>query len=497
MSKEVGTYANFIDGREDYEGEKVALRSPADGSEIASVVYANSDKTKEAIDSASKAFESWSQTALQQRQLLLSKLAERIESRAQEYSLIESRNTGKTIRQSTLMDIPLGIEHIRYFATIKDPFRQREIEHPEYPGSRGFVQYEPMGVIGAIAPWNVPFLMAVWKVIPALLSGNTVVLKPSHNTPLTALELARDIMEVGFPPGVVNTLTGRGSTVGQTLVSSSKVNMISFTGSTATGEKLLASSRGVKKFTLELGGKSPNVVFEDADLEKAVKGVLFGIYLNSGQLCESGSRLIVQSSIKDKFLAQLKEKLEKMRAGNPLDMETDVSAITTPEQKNKIESMVEDGITQGAKLYYQKQISELVPTGGLYYSPTLLTDAANDIEIGREEIFGPVLVALDFETEAEAVNIANDTEYGLAAGVWTQDISKAKQIAGQIQAGTVWVNEYHLLSAAAPRGGFKKSGIGRELGLEGLLEFTQTRHIFLNESGEIDDVAYGLVLAES
>ncbi len=496
MSEEAGTYGNIVDGKEDYEGETVALRSPADGSEIARVIYADSEKTKKAIDAASKAFESWSRTTLKERQLLLSKLAERIESRAQEYSFIESQNTGKTIRQSTLMDIPLGIEHIRYFATIKDPLPQREIDHPEYPGSRGFVQYEPMGIVGAIAPWNVPFLMAVWKLVPAILSGNTVVLKPSHHTPLTALELARDIIEAGFPPGVVNTLTGRGSTVGQTLVSSPKVNMISFTGSTATGEKLLSSSRGVKKFTLELGGKSPNLVFEDADLEKAVKGVLFGIYLNSGQLCESGSRLIVQSSIKDKFLALLKGKLEKMRAGNPLDMETDVSAITTPEQKNKIESMVEEGISQGAKLYYKKQISDLVPSGGLYYAPTLLTEASSDIEIGREEIFGPVLVALDFESEEEAVKIANDTEYGLAAGVWTRDVNKAKRIAGQIQAGTVWVNEYHLLSAAAPRGGFKKSGIGRELGLEGLLEFTQTRHIFLNESGEIDDVAYGLVLAE-
>lgn len=494
MMKE--TYGNFIDGKEDFEGEQVALYSPADGSQVASVVFANSNKTAEAIDAASKASDKWSKTTLHERQSLLLKLSQRIQSRAQDYSLLESLNTGKTIRQSTMMDIPLGIEHIRYFGTTKDLPLQREIEHPEYPGSRGIIQYEPMGVVGAIAPWNVPFLMAIWKLVPALLTGNTVVLKPSHHTPLTALELGRDIKEVGFPPGVVNILTGKGSTVGQTLVNSPKVNMISFTGSTATGERLLSSSRGIKKFTLELGGKSPNVIFEDANLDKAVKGVLFGIYLNSGQLCESGSRLIVQSSIRDKFLSMLKQKLEKMRAGNPLDMETDVSAITTSEQKKKIENMVNDGISQGAKLYYQKQISQVVPSAGLYYAPTLLTDASSDIEVGREEIFGPVLVALDFESEKEAIDIANDTEYGLAAGVWSNDIEKAKRIAGQIQAGTVWVNEYHLLSAAAPRGGFRKSGIGRELGLEGMLEFTQTRHIFVNESGEIDDVAYGLVLAE-
>lgn len=491
-----GRYGNFISGREDFEGEELVLKNPADGTSIATVALATSEKTKEAIDAASEAFGKWSKTSLPERQALLLKLAERVQSRAEDYSQLESLNTGKTIRQSTLMDIPLGIEHIRYFATTKDFPISREIEHPEYPGTRGIVQYEPIGVVGAIAPWNVPFLMAVWKLAPSLLAGNTVVLKPSHYTPLTALELARDIKEAGFPDGVVNTLTGRGSTVGETIVSSPKVNMISFTGSTSTGEKLLSSSKGVKKFTLELGGKSPNIVFEDANLHKAVNGVLFGIYLNSGQLCESGSRLIVQASIREKFLSMLKEKLEKMRAGNPLDMETDVSAITTAEQKKKIESMVDDGVKRGATMYYQKQIARVVPAGGMYYAPTLLTEVSNDIEIGREEVFGPVLVALDFEREDDALDIANDTAYGLAAGVWSKDLDKAKRIASRIEAGTVWVNEYHLLSAAAPRGGFKKSGIGRELGLEGMLEFTQTRHIFVNETGEIDDVAYGLVLPE-
>jgi len=491
-----GRYGNFIAGREDFEGEETTLRSPADGSVVATVVLADSAKTKEAIDAASEAFKGWSLTSLKERQAPLQKLADLIQSRSAEYSQLESLNTGKTIRQSTMMDIPLGIEHINYFATTTELPAPREILHPEFPGTRGMVQYAPIGVVGAIAPWNVPFLMAVWKLAPALLTGNTVVLKPSHHTPLTALELARDIKAAGFPDGVVNTLTGSGPSVGQTLVASPKVNMISFTGSTATGERLVSGSSGVKKFTLELGGKSPNIVFADADLAKAVKGVLFGIYLNSGQLCESGSRLIVQSSIRDRFLTMLKEGLERMRAGNPLDMETDVSAITTEEQKRKIEAMVQGGIDRGAHVYYQKLIAQVVPKDGLYYPPAVLTDVPQSTPLAREEVFGPVLVALEFESEDEAVTIANDTEYGLAAGVWTKDRETAKRVAGRIEAGTVWVNEYHLLSAAAPRGGFKKSGIGRELGLEGMMEFTQTRHIFVNEGGDIDDVAYGLVLPE-
>jgi acyl-CoA reductase-like NAD-dependent aldehyde dehydrogenase len=258
----------------------------------------------------------------------------------------------------------------------------------------------------------------------------------------------------------------------------------------------MSGSVGIKKFTMELGGKSPNIVFEDADLDKAAKGVLFGIYLNSGQLCESGSRLVVQSSIKEKFLAKLKEIMERMRAGNPLDMETDVSAITTAEQKTKIETLVDGGIKEGAEIYYRKQIDEVVPKGGLYYPPTLLTDVPAGANVAREEIFGPVLITSEFEDEAGAVEIANDTDYGLAAGVWTKDMEKAKRVANSIDAGTIWVNVYHLPSAAAPRGGFKNSGIGRELGLEGMLEFTQTRHIFLNEGSDIVDVAYGVVLPE-
>jgi acyl-CoA reductase-like NAD-dependent aldehyde dehydrogenase len=356
----------------------------------------------------------------------------------------------------------------------------------------------PLGVVAAIAPWNVPFLMAVWKIAPALLAGNCVVLKPSHYTPLTALELAEDAKRAGLPDGVLNVVVGEANVVGNALIESPKVNHVSFTGSTRTGiEVAKRSSQTLKRITLELGGKSPNIVFEDADINRAAKGVLFGIYLNSGQLCESGSRLLVQSSIRERLLKKMESYLERMRAGNPLDMETDVSAITTLEQRRKIETIVESSLNSGAKLVYSKDVSKDVPERGIYYPPSIIGSVSKEMDAAREEIFGPVLAVMEFDSEEEAIQLANETDYGLAAGVWSSDLNRARRVAESILAGTVWINEYHLLSAAAPRGGFKKSGIGRELGLEGVLELTQTRHLFINEGeSELSEVAYNLVVRE-
>ena len=490
-------YGNVINGTEDYEGSESVLKSPATGEDIAKVVDGGSKKIDEAIDAAYDAFYgAWSRTSLHDRKVLLQKLSDRIQERSNDYAMLESLNTGKTIRQSTLMDIPLGIEHISYFANETEFSLERKIEHPEFPDTYGIIQNVPIGVVGAITPWNVPFLMAVWKAAPALLAGNALVIKPSSFTPITTLEIARDALAVGFPPGVLNVVCGKGETAGEELARNKKVRMLSFTGSTETGRHI-SGLTGIKKLTLELGGKSPNIVFEDVDFERASMGVIFGIYLNSGQLCESGSRLLVQSSIKDKFLLSLRKKLEDMRAGNPMEMETDMSAITTRSQKLKIETLVDEGLKEGSNLYYSKNIEGSVPSLGLYYPPTILDNVNMDMKIGNEEIFGPVLSVMEFRDEKEAVELANKSAYGLAAGVWTRDHEKAMRVASSIESGTVWVNEYHLLSAAAPRGGFKNSGIGRELGLEGILEYTQTRHIFVgSESGEQDQVAYGLVLAK-
>ena len=493
----VESYGNIVNGIEDHEGSEYVLKSPATGDTIATVVDGGVKKIREVIDAAQDAFYGiWSKTSLHDRKILLQKLSDRIQERSNEYAMLESLSTGKTLRQSTLMDIPLGIEHISYFANETEFSLERKIEHPEFPDTHGIIQNVPMGVVGAITPWNVPFLMAVWKAAPALLAGNTLVIKPSSSTPITTIEMAKDALSVGFPPGVLNVVCGKGETAGEELAKSEKIRMLSFTGSTETGRHI-SSVAGVKKLTLELGGKSPNIVFEDADLERASMGVIFGIYLNSGQLCESGSRLLVQSSIKEKFLVTLRKKLDEMKVGNPTEMETDVSAITTRSQKLKIEKLVTEGLQEGSNLYYSKNIDGLVPSLGFYYPPTILDNVNMDMKIGNEEIFGPVLSAIEFKNENEAMEIANRSSYGLAAGVWTKDHNKAMRVASSIESGTVWINEYHLLSAAAPRGGFKNSGVGRELGLEGILEYTQTRHIFVgSESGEQDQVAYGLVLAK-
>ena len=491
-------YGNFIGGQWDFDGEQAIIYSPVDGSPLATAVMADARKAGEAVDSAAESFHRvWRRTPPKRRRELILRLAERMQSRADEYARLESLNTGKVLRQSLLMDIPLAIEHMRYFSGAKFSFSRR-IAHPEYPGTTGVVQHAPMGVVAAIAPWNVPLLMAVWKVAPALLAGNTVVLKPSHYTPLTAFELAKDAGAAGMPPGVLNVITGEGSVVGDALARNAKVDMLSFTGSTSTGKKILASaSSAVKKTTLELGGKSPNIVFEDADLERAAKGVVFGIYLNSGQLCESGSRLLVQRGIKDEFIGRIRGILVRMKPGNPMDMLTDISAITTLEQKNKIEGMVERGLRDGANVLFRKELGKLVPEGGFYYPPLLLSGVTPGMELGREEVFGPVLSVTEFDSERDAIETANNTVYGLASGIWTRDIRKALRVGKQIDAGTVWVNDYHLLSAAAPRGGFKESGTGRELGYEGILEYTQTRHLFVNNgSGAIEDIAYGLVVPE-
>ncbi len=491
-------YGSFIGGKWDYEGESRPVVSPGDGSIIATVVDADRHKTGEAVESAQKAFDvTWQHFSLTRRKRILAALASSMQERSEEFASLESMNTGKVIRQSAFMDVPLAIECINYYAGLKVRFRRR-LNHPEFPGTRGVVEHLPMGVVGAIAPWNVPLLMAVWKTIPALLAGNTVVLKPSHHTPVTAFEFARQAKRAGLPDGVLNVVTGSGEEVGRALCEDRRVSMLSFTGSTETGKRVLSSASGtIKKVTLELGGKSPNIVFADAPLERAVKGVLFGIYLNSGQLCESGSRLLVESSIKERFLDELRKRADSMRCGNPMDMDTDISAITTSAQRVKIRDMVDDAVSKGANACFRKQIDGSVPPHGLFYPPTILTGVTEEMRIARHETFGPVLACMDFEDEEEATAMANDSNYGLAGGVWSGDEKKAMRVAKRIRAGTVWINDYHMLSAAAPRGGFKESGIGRELGIEGLMEFTQTRHLFIGDSsGSLDDIAYGLVVPD-
>ncbi len=491
-------FGNYIDGKVDRSGREQELNSPIDGSRFGKSYAADEEKTLEAIDSADGAFLKWSRTSLKERQKILGNLVEIIEGKSDRYAWLESMNTGRTLRQSTFMDVTIAIEHMRYFATTREFQESRQIEHPEYPGTKGIVQYRPIGVVAGVAPWNVPLLMAVWKIFPALLTGNTVVLKPSHYTPATAFELALDLERAGLPKGVFNMVVGEGSTVGKTLSKSDKVRLMSFTGSTATGKRVTADAAGtLKKIVMELGGKSPNIVLEDADIDKAARGVLFGIFLHSGQLCESGSRLLVHESVRDRLLSRVRNYMEKMKAGNPIEMETDIGAITTQEQWSKIHSLFNSGIDSGAKLFFSRDISGLVPKDGYYFSPSILSDVENDMEVAREEIFGPVLTVTEFGKESEAAEIANDSKYGLAAGIWSKSTERAKSLADSIDTGTVWINDYHMISAAAPRGGYKDSGVGRELGLEGILEYTQTRHLFFgSDENALGEIAYGIVAAD-
>ncbi len=487
----------IIDNEPLLNDHREEILSPADGHLVGHLYKSNIEDVKHAIDSAESAFYgTWQSFTLRERKKLLLRLYERVLSKTDIYARLEAENTGRTIRQSTLMDVPVAVDHIHYFATEGQFKSKRRITHPDYPGTKGEVQYAPYGVVAAIAPWNVPFLMAVWKTIPALLAGNTVVLKPSLHTPATAYELVKDMVESGFPRGVVNLVIGSGREIGDELVSNRKVRMVSFTGSTKTGKEIMkTSASGVRKVVLELGGKSPTIVFDDCDLKKTVNGVLFSIFLHMGQICEAGSRLIIQNSIKDKFLSLLRRGIEAMKDGNPMDMETDIGAITTSDQLSKIRSMVERGTQEGSKIYYSKKLRN-VPENGLFYPPTILDNVSTNMSVYREEIFGPVLSVIGFNTEREAVEIANDTRYGLAASVWTRNTTKARRVGSRIEAGTIWINQHHLPSAAAPRGGFKDSGVGRELGLEGLMEYTQTRHLFINDRGiEFDDIAPALVVS--
>lgn len=340
--------------------------------------------------------------------------------------------------------------------------------------------------------------MASWKAAPALLAGNSVVLKPSFLTPLSALKFGEILYRAGLPRGTLSVIPGTGSVVGSELASSKNVDILSFTGSTETGKEVMRlASSNVKKVLLELGGKSPNIVFEDADLEKAVKGAMFAVFLHSGQLCESGTRLLLSEKIHDTFMKRMKTRADSMRVGPTDSMETDIGPLISKEQLSRVESYIFSGESEGAKMLSGGPVNERTLEAGYYVKPTIFTDVRPEMKMWQEEIFGPVLSVMKFKDEDEAIKIADDTMYGLAAGVWSSSVERALKIGSRIRAGTLWINDYHLLTAYAPRGGYKQSGFGRELGEDGLYEYMQTKHYFVNESGELEETAYSLISAVS
>ena len=432
--------------------------NPANGKPFAQVTQASEEEVERAVAAAQTAFEGWSQAPGHVRARYLYALARQIQKHARLLAVLETIDNGKPIRETRDIDIPLVARHFYHHAG------WAQLMASELPG------YAPLGVVGQIIPWNFPLLMLAWKVAPALAMGNTVVLKPAEWTSLTALLFAEICQEIGLPPGVVNIVTGDGK-VGERIVNHPGIAKIAFTGSTEVGKLIRAATAGSgKKISLELGGKSPFVVFDDADLDSVVEGVVDAIWFNQGQVCCAGSRLLVQEGVAERLNTRLRARMEKLRVGNPLDKAVDIGAIVAPAQLQKIERLVAQGQAEGATLW---QPSWACPTDGYFFPPTLFTGVAPAATIAQVEIFGPVLVASTFRTPAEAVALANNTRFGLAASVWSEDINQALDIARQIKAGVVWINCTNQFDAAAGFGGYRESGYGREGGKEGLYEYVR------------------------
>ena len=450
-------YGLFVNGEfvEPKSGRWFTTINPATEEPLAEVAEAGSEDVGLAVDAARDAYDRrWRSLPGAERAKYLYRIARQLQERAREFAVLETMNGGKPIKESRDIDIPLAAAHFFYYAGWAD-----KLEYA-FPGRRP----SPIGVAGQIIPWNFPMLMAAWKLAPALATGNTVVLKPAETTPLTALLLAQVIQEAELPPGVVNIVTGAGET-GAALVEA-PVDKIAFTGSTEVGKIIRRTTAGSgKRLTLELGGKAANIVFEDAPLDQAVEGVVNGIFFNQGHVCCAGSRLLVQEPVFDVLIDKLKERLQTLRVGDPLDKNTDLGAINSRAQLQKIEELVASGVEEGAEMF---QPDCVLPERGFWFRPTLFTGVSQSHRIAREEIFGPVLSILTFRTPQEAVEKANNTPYGLSAGVWTEKGSRILWMAERLRAGVVWANTFNRFDPASPFGGYKESGFGREGGLHGL-----------------------------
>ncbi len=434
----------------------IESRNPASGEPLATLSVAGSDDVDAAVKAAEKAFKSWSQTPGHQRARVLYAIARLVQKNSRFLAVLETLDNGKPIRETRDIDIPLVARHFYYHAGWAQLLDQELPDH------------EPLGVIGQIIPWNFPLLMVAWKVAPALAAGNCVVLKPAEYTSLSALYFAELCEEAGLPPGVLNIITGAGET-GTLLVDHPKIAKIAFTGSTEVGRIIRERTAGTgKKLTLELGGKSPYLVFEDADLDSAVEGLVDAIWFNQGQVCCAGSRLLIEEGIYDRILEKVKARLAKFRLGDPLDKTVDMGAIVDPIQRERIDTLVAQAVDEGAEIW---QPSIPCPDIGCFYLPTLLTGVSPSNSAVREEIFGPVLTAMTFRTLKEAVELANNTRYGLSASVWSENINRALDVAAQLKAGVVWVNSTNQFDAACGFGGYRESGFGREGGVEGMFEY--------------------------
>ncbi len=468
---------------ESTSGKTFKTHNPATGEVLGMVAEANAQDVDRAVLAARKALDGpWSKMSPAEREKIINKIADLVESHAEELAQLETLNNGKTIRESKNGDLPLAIGLLRYFAGWPTKIHGETIpvSVPYYPGAK-FLHYtvrEPVGVIGAIIPWNFPLLMAVERLAPALACGNALILKPAEQTPLSALLLGEFLLEAGLPEGVVNIVPGFGPSAGAALAAHPNVDKVTFTGSTEVGREVIKASAGnLKRVTLELGGKSPNIVFADADLEAAAKGMFMGVFYNQGQCCSAGSRIFVERPKFDELLQILSERAKTVRQGPGLDPKTQMGPLVSEEQRQRVLSYIDSGKKDGAKLLAG---GEAVSGAGYFVKPTVFSDIKDSMKIAQEEIFGPVAAVMPFDSVEEVVSRANNSPYGLVAGVWTKDVKKAHQMAQNIKAGTVWINCYHFVDAAAPWGGFKQSGYGREKSQYAIESYTQLKSVWVD-----------------
>lgn len=462
-------------------GQTRNIINPANGEIIAAATEGNKEDVNLAVKAAKRAFynDEWMNTSSVERARLLFNVADIIEKRSEELAYLETMDNGKTLRE-TKCDLSDSAACLRYYAGLTTKPHGMTYEVPD--DVQAMVVREPIGVCGMIVPWNYPLLMSIWKIAPALAAGNTIVFKPSELTPLSAIKLFEIFEEVGFPKGVVNLILGAGETVGHEIAVNMEVDKVAFTGGTSTGRSIMkAASSNIKNISLELGGKSPNIVFDDADFETAVDYALFAIFCNQGQVCSAGSRLILQEGIYDRFIERLAARAKRIKIGKGTDEGIEMGPLISEEHMNKVLKYIEYGKEEGAKLVCGgNRILTDELKNGYFVEPTIFIDTTPDMKIVREEIFGPVLAVQKFKDEKEAVYLANNTPYGLAGGVFTNDIAKAHRVIKKLRAGITWINTYNPTYNEAPWGGYKQSGIGRELGVFGYEEYTEVKQININ-----------------
>ncbi|MED3912052.1 aldehyde dehydrogenase family protein [Peribacillus simplex] len=475
-----GTKKLLINGElvEAASGKTFETLDPSNGKVLAVVCEAGPEDVDKAVKAARKAFDNgpWKKMSASERSRLIYKLADLMEEHKEALAQLDTLDNGKPIGETTNADVPLAIDHFRYYAGWTTKIVGQTI--PVAGNYFNYTRHEAVGVVGQIIPWNFPLLMAAWKLGAALATGCTIVLKPAEQTPLSALYLGQLALEAGFPPGVLNVIPGFGETAGSPLVDHPDVDKIAFTGSTSVGKMIMRQASGtVKKISLELGGKSPNIILPDADMNKAIPGALMGIMFNQGQVCCAGSRLYIQKKSYDNVVADLVSHAKNIKQGAGLDPSTQIGPLVSSEQLERVGSYIEKGKSEGAEVVTGGNYGQ---GEGYFVTPTIFAGVEDEMTIAKEEIFGPVVAAMPFDDLDDVINRANNSEYGLAAGLWTQDVKKAHYVANELKAGTVWVNCYNAFDAASPFGGYKQSGIGREMGSYALDNYTEVKSVWIN-----------------